>query len=108
MKLSIAVITLVILALSVACGGSPVKVSADEYGAAWPLTVDKAVLHCTGDEQIQVVWMSAEENYYALTGFSQTYLNRHHPNLQLRPLSMVHRVGKDIGVLIQRAREACR
>ena len=92
--------------LAAACSSSG-KVSADDYGAAWPLTVDKAVLHCIGDGQVAVVWMSAGAQFYPLTGFSKTYLNKHHPNLILRDLSQVHISGRSVSPLIRQAQELC-
>ena len=100
----IAVTTLVLLALS--CG-PPDGASADDYGAAWPLKVDKVRLHCMGEPDLPIIWMSADGHHYALTGFSQTYLNKHHSALILRDLSDIQIVGRSIGPLQEQARALC-
>ena len=96
------------LLITAACGGPSSRVVADDYGNDWPLTVDQANLNCIGDQQTPVIWMSAGDHYYALTGFSKTYLNRHHPNLILRDVGETQVTGRSIGPLIEQGRSLCK
>ena len=45
------------------------EVTRDQYGTAWPLTVDSAALHCEND----AVWATIRGRDYALNGWAQTY-----------------------------------
>jgi len=86
--LVIALVFIPVLLVMAGCG-DPAKVSAEEFGDAWPLTVDRATLHCSGGS---AVWMSAGGRNYALNGTAMTYLTMRAPNLILSDLEMIWRV----------------
>ena len=93
-----------VLTLSTACSGSA-EVTADDYGAAWPLKLDQATLHCNADGL--VLLMNVGDHMYALTGFTRIHMARHFPDLMLSPLSQVQIQGRSIGPLIDRTKELC-
>ena len=107
MKLVIALTALGLL-IATACGGPSSRAVAGDYGNDLPLTVDQPNLNCIGDQQTSVIWMSAGDHYYALTGFSKTYLNRHHPNLILRDVAEIQVTGRSIRPLIEQGRSLCK
>ena len=106
-RLSIVLTTIGLLALAVGCEGSLSEVSADDYGDAWPLTVDHAHLHCVGSRDAPVVWMGADRHNYALNGFSRAYLNRHRPNLNLWNVSEIQIKARSIMPPIEQAQQLC-
>ena len=105
----LAVLTIIgLLALAVACEGLQSEVSADDYGDAWPPTVDHAHLHCDGSRDAPVLWMSADRQNYALNGFSRSCLHWHRPHLKLWDVSEIQIKARSLTPLTEQAQQLCK
>ena len=71
----VAMLGLVVLALGLiaACGGGGNTITSEDYGSAWPFTVNEVELHCEGDSDIAAAWVEHDGKRYPLTGFTETY-----------------------------------
>lgn len=96
------VFLVLILSVTLACGGS--KVTSDDLGGNWSLTVEEVELFCAED----AVWLKAEDRFYALNGWAQVYLPEKRPWIEpLYNVSDIQRSGRSVGPLIERALNLC-
>ena len=73
--IQVAMLGLIVLVVGVvaACGGGGNTITSEDYGSAWPFTVNEVELHCEGDSDIAAVWVEHDGKRYPLTGFTETY-----------------------------------
>ena len=66
-------IVLVVGVITVACGGGGNLITSEDYGSAWPFTVNEVELHCEGDSDVAAAWVEHDGKRYPLTGYTETY-----------------------------------
>ena len=73
--IQVAMLGLIVLVVGViaACGGGGNTITSEDYGSAWPFTVNEVELHCEGDSDIAAAWVEHDGKRYPLTGFTETY-----------------------------------
>lgn len=84
------------------------KVSRNDYGKNWPLTVESGTLDCEGSDGIGEATITVDGTTYALNGLAK----QNPDNADVRPIwaddpELGQGSKKDIGVLIDDALELC-
>ena len=108
-KVALSAAAMLLFLITVSACGNTVK--AKEYGDEWPLTVNKATVHCWTDwEQsaypLLTLSVGDHHYYYPLTGYTESYL-RANTRILLKDVSTIQIVGKNIHPLRERAKEVC-
>ena len=106
-KVALSAAAMLLFLITVSACGNTVK--AKEYGDEWPLTVNKATVHCWtdwGQSADPLLTLSVGDYYYPLTGYTASYL-RANTRILLKDVSTIQIVGKNIHPLRERAKEVC-
>ncbi len=98
--IQVAMLGLIVLVVGViaACGSGGNTITSEDYGSAWPFTVNEVELYCEGDSDIAAAWVEHDGKRYALTGYSDTYLRSRYRNV--RALEWIWRDNPSTGAKI--------
>ena len=82
--IQVAMLGLIVLVVGViaACGGGGNTITSEDYGSAWPFTVNEVELYCEGDADVAAVWVEHDGKRYPMTGYTETYLLSRYRNVR--------------------------